>query len=130
MWKIGIFLVGISLAQGCAVHKGYVANSVGLDSANFRYVKQGALGSATNVYVLGFGGLGRTSLVHDAKANLLQNIHREHKPMTANQALANITVNHKTSILFGPIFFMHTCTVTADIVEFTSDSPHGDNLDK
>ena len=58
------------------------------------------------------GGLEKNTLVADAKKDLLENY-----PLKENQALANITVDFKNSIVF---FVIKTkVTITADVIEFT-----------
>lgn len=107
-----ITAIVISLFSSCALHGGYIANSASLSSANFSYTEHGLNGSATATYVFGFGGLAKKTLVDEAKEDMLRN-----SKLADNRALANITVNFKSSYYF--FFQQVTCTVTADVVEFS-----------
>ncbi len=104
--------IAISISSCAAIHSGYLSNSVALNSANFSYVKQNIKGEATAVYVLFIGGLAKETLVDEAKQQMLAS-----SPLMNNQALANTTVNFKTSCFLGIIWTVN-CTVTADVVEF------------
>ena len=70
-----------------------------------------ASGTASTTKIFGLGGLAKNALVLDAKKDLLQN-----SPLKEGQALANVTVDFKNSIIFFVI--TEKVTVTADIVEF------------
>lgn len=103
-------LAVLVLFSGCAIHGGIMSDSVALSENNFkmmRYVE----GSSKTTKVFGIGGLAKNALVAEAKKNLMQNY-----PLQEGQALANVTVDFKTSIVF---FVVTTrATVTADVVEF------------
>ena len=109
-----IIIVSILLSS-CSYHSGYMNNSVSLNQANFKYNYQSVSGSASTVLFLGIGGFNTDKIVDDAKKDLLRN-----HPLKSNQALANITVNWRNS--FYIIVMSTTCTVSADIVEFTSEN--------
>lgn len=109
--KLGILALFVALTQSCAYHTGYMNSSVSLSSNNFVYVKRDVQGSARALYVFGFGGLKRQALVNEAKQNLLQNYQLQN-----NQALADVTVNWKQTLIL-PVM-IYRCTVTASIVEF------------
>jgi hypothetical protein len=107
-----VILFAVLLTSCSALHQGYMANSASLSSANFSYVRNNIKGESTATYILGIGGLAKETLVNDAKQRMLTD-----NPLKNNQALANLTVNFKTSAYF--IFYTTcTCTVTADVVEF------------
>jgi len=99
------------LLTSCAFHQGIMENSASLGSANFSYIKQTVQGDASATYILGIGGLGKHTLVDEAKQRMVAS-----SPLKNNQALANITVNFKTT--YAIVFVKVKCTVTADIVEF------------
>jgi len=104
----------ITVLTNCAgIHNGITQNATSLAAANFSYTKMNVQGSADATYILGVGGLARATLVNDAKQNLLAA-----NPLKSNQALANITIDFKTTILAGVIYRKITCTVAADIVTF------------
>ena len=109
-----IFAISIAIfITGCAAnHGGYMANSAFLSANNFSYVKMNVQGTSTASYVLGIGGLGKETLVNDAKQQMLAR-----SPLKSNQTLANLTVNWKNSHYLGLVIIVK-CTVTADIVEF------------
>ncbi len=105
-------LVVISLFTSCAMHNGYMVNSASLSSSNFKYVNKEVTGTAIASYVIGIGGISKATLVGLAKQNLI-----EYYPLKENQALANITINWKTTYVL-PFAITNRCTITADIVEF------------
>ncbi len=109
-----IFAITIAIfTSSCvAFHTGSMSNSTALSSANFSYVKTNLKGEASATYVLGIGGF-RETLVNSAKQNMLQN-----NNLRDNQALANLTVNFKTTYYWGGFLIVDKCTVTADLVEF------------
>ncbi len=112
--SISVITVSILLTSCSGLHTGYMSSSAALSSGNFIYAKQNVRGSATASYFLGLiGGMEKETLVDDAKQKLLAD-----NPLKDGQALANLTVNFKTSFYFGMIFRKVTCTVTADVVEF------------
>jgi hypothetical protein len=106
---VAIGLLGLMIA-GCAYHNGIMTNSASLSQNNFKIVKF-AKGESNTMYILGIGGLGKDAMVAEAKKNLLENF-----PLKEGQALANTTVDFKTSYFL--IVFKNTVTMTADIVEF------------
>lgn len=110
-----LFLIGICMISGCAMHQGYMVNSAALSSNNFSYVKRGITGTAIATYVFGLGGNAKNALVDEAKANMLSG-YAEH-PLSDNRALVNLTVNWKLTYVL-PFAISNRCTVTADIVEF------------
>ncbi len=104
----------VTLFSSCAFHNGYLSNSTTtvLEKANFSYVQKQIEGRASVKYILGFGGLKKQTIIDHAKRDMLR-----HHPLDDNQALANVTVNYKTSNYAGIVRKIQ-CTVTADIVEF------------
>lgn len=112
--KTLFFIAMISLLSGCiATHYGNMAGSAALSSPNFVYTSRNLIGEAEATYVFGIGGVARHSLVAEAKKDMLKN-----HPLKANQALANLSVSHKTTGFLGIIVVTVRCTVSADIVEF------------
>ena len=111
--KIKLVIIGLVtlLFTSCAMHQGLMQNSASLSSANFSYVKQQIQGKASATYIFGIGGLGKRTLVDNAKQKMIKS-----NPLNSNQALANLTVNFKTSFYF--LFMNVGCTVTADVVQF------------
>lgn len=109
--KLFIAIVIIAFtASSCATHWGMMTGNASLSSNNFKMVKI-ASGTASTTKIFGFGGLAKDALVLNAKKDMMQN-----NPLKEGQALANVTVDFKNSILF---FVMKgKVTVTADIVEF------------
>lgn len=123
MQRLIIIIVSKFLIASCAFHNGHMTDSASLGSNNFRYVKTHLEGYEKETEVLGIGGLGKQALVNEAKKDMLMG-----NELLPNQALANVTVSWKTSFF---VFFSTTkCTVTADIVEFSSanDSSLGASL--
>lgn len=95
-----------------------MTDSASLGSDNFRYITTHLEGYEKETKVLGIGGLGKQALANEAKKDMLM----------GNELLPNAAVGWKTSFF---VFFSTTeCTVTADIVEFSSakDSSLGASL--
>ena len=111
--KLLISFIAISfvvLFSSCATHWGTMSGSASLASNNFKVVKM-ASGTASSSKIFGFGGMAQDALVLEAKKDMMQNY-----PLKEGQALANVTVDFKNSVML----FVNTekVTVTADIVEF------------
>lgn len=103
-------IITLFLLQGCATHWGMMSGNASLSSDNFTMLKI-ATGTASTTKIIGIGGLGKDALVLSAKKDLLLN-----NPLKKGQALANVTVDFKTSIIF--FIVTQKVTVTADIIEF------------
>jgi hypothetical protein len=105
-----LFVVLSTLLSSCALHNGYINNSVALSSNNY-IIKGQANGAATATYIFGFGGLDRTAMVAEAKKEMMYNF-----PLREGEAYANISVDKKNTI----ILFVRTAkvTISADIVKF------------
>lgn len=108
--KIVVILIAIVLNSCSAVYFGTTTGGASLSSNNFRTVTM-AIGTASTRSILGIGGTKKDALVLEAKKNLLQN-----NPLKENQALANVTVDFKSSSVL--IVRGQKATVSADIVEF------------
>jgi hypothetical protein len=109
------------LLNGCAgIHSGTMLNSVALSSPNFTYVKRNIQGTSTATYFLGIGGLKRQTLVEEAKQDML--FTETGSVLSENQALANVTINFKTTYLVFGLYVKVTCTVGADVVQFIEKS--------
>lgn len=109
--KLFVVMIIFSLTMSsCATHWGMMTGNASLSSNNFKMVKI-ASGTASTTKIFGFGGLSKDALVLSAKKDMMQN-----NPLKEGQALANVTVDIKNSIMF----FVNTekVTVTADIIEF------------
>jgi hypothetical protein len=100
-----------------ALHMGTYNSSAVLNQANFSYVKQDLVGKSKLTYILGIGGLAKETLVFHAKKDLIKNHFGNDSGLKENQALANVSVNVKTSNYLG-LFVIAKCTLTADLVEF------------
>lgn len=109
--KLFFIVVSITLFSSCAIHSGYMNNSAALSQANFNYVQTGLSGTSTAIKILGIGGLNKQAMVDEAKDNMLML-----DQLKSNQAIANVSVNWKSS--FFLLVVSTKCTVTADIVEF------------
>ena len=109
---LGVLSLALLLSSCAAFHSGSMEGSASLSSANFVYVKQNVRGYSQATYIFGIGGLAKETLVADAKIDLLRS-----NSLSSNQALANVSVNFKTSVYLGIVTTLG-CTITADIVEF------------
>jgi len=96
-----------------AFHAGSLSGSAALSSANFDYVQKGVSGSSSAVYILGIGGMAKQKMADEARVDML----KAH-PLKANQALANVAVDYKNTLILGTLYRRLTVNVTADIVEF------------
>lgn len=113
MKKLKLFITAVIfslLMSSCATHWGMMSGSASLSSNNFKMIKI-ASGTASTTKIFGFGGLAKDALVLSAKKDMLQK-----NPLKESQALANVTVDIKSSIIFMVI--TQKVTVTADIIEF------------
>ncbi|WP_299818103.1 DUF6567 family protein [uncultured Pontibacter sp.] len=115
--SFGALLIAVTFSSCAAFHSGDMASSASLNSANFSYAKQSIKGESTATYVFGIGGMAKESLVANAKQQMLAS-----NPLSANQALANVTVSYKSSLYVGLLYRTVTCTVTADVVEFNNSN--------
>jgi len=109
-------LILVSFLVSCmTTSNGYMQNSASLSHANFKYVQKNISGDAHISFFLVFGGaLGKSQLISDAKANLAENYE-----LKDNQALVNLVVEYEHEYAMAGIFRKVTCTITADVVEFT-----------
>ena len=98
--------------SACSFHSGIIDGVAPPVSKNFKYVGN-AVGESQATYVFGFGGLGRTGLVREAKNNLIQNY-----PVKNGQALVNFTIDHNKQFLFFGLLWVHKVYITADILEY------------
>jgi hypothetical protein len=98
------------MTSSCGMHHGMGMSNASLSENNFKMVRY-AQGSVKTTKIFGLGGLAKNALVAEAKEQMMSSY-----PLQDGQALANMTVDFKTSI----IFFVITTkvTVTADIVQF------------
>ena len=98
------------LFSSCAFHVGNMTGSTILSTNNFKYIKF-VKGEAKTIKLFGIGGLEKEALIAEAKNDLIQKY-----PLKDGQALANITIDFKTTL---KILIIETkVTITADIVEF------------
>jgi hypothetical protein len=105
-------IIGVVVLSSCvSLHDGTMLPSTGLNSANFNYVGQ-VEGNSSAMYFFGIGGLTKSSLVGNAKSEMMRKF-----PLKSNQAYANVTVNFKNSVYFG-LLIERRCTITAEVVEF------------
>jgi len=89
-----------------------ITGTANLTSNNFTVVAREVRGSAQTFIFAGFGGWSVDGLVYEAKKNLL----KDHE-LKSNQALANVTVDFKTSV-YLVLGVTKECFITADNVEF------------
>ena len=111
-----VFLISYIMTSCAASHSGNMLNSASLSTDNFYYVKTNVFASAECTYFLGLGGYEHEALVGEAKQNLYLKTR-----LSNNQALANVTVSWKTQVTFLGFVVRRKCTISADVVEFTSE---------
>ena len=110
--KKAICILFVAFAGGCTLHTGYMSSSASLSDNNFTYVKREVHGTASAIYIFGFGGYKRSAIVSEAKKDLMKNYE-----LQDNQALVDITVDWK-KFMVPPFFVRNRCIVTASIVQF------------
>jgi len=110
------FLLLCYLISGCTFHSGLMtpANVI-VQGDNFKRIGT-IYGSATATYILGIGGNEKLGLVNEAKNDL----YTKHN-LGANQTIANITYDISKTMVLGPLYYMQTCHISADIYEFSKD---------
>ena len=114
MKKLLSFALVVTLFTSCmAFHAGSTSDSAALSSANFDYVQRNITGSSNAVYIFGFGGMAKDKMLVEAKNEMLKKY-----PLKSNQALTNLTVDVKNTLIFGTVYRQYTVNVTADVVEF------------
>lgn len=110
-----VTLIAILCASCFGVHHGSFQSSAQLTENNYKIVKRNAQGKASTVVVLWIGGLSKEAMVAEAKQNLMKA-----NNVTDTQLLVNVSVDWQ--VITTPAYFIawqNTCTVTADIIEFT-----------
>lgn len=120
MKKITVYLlliiVSVTITSCASTLSGYNSfnTTTVLSSVNFIYVKKNVTGQSEVKYILGLGGNKKQALINEAKQNLFNNY-----SLKNNQSLANVTIDFKNKMIFGNIVQELTCTINADVVEFT-----------
>ncbi len=105
------------LFASCAIHSGMMTGNASLGDNNFEMIGV-AVGQARASYVFGIGGLSQRAIVLRAKRNLYSSF-----PLKKGQAYANVSVDFRLLNLL--VFMRNTCTITADIVDY-SNANQGD----
>ena len=115
--KLLSIVVIVLFLSSCAIPKGgFITSTTSLSSNNFKTV-QHLEGHSQAIFIVGFGGaLGQKGLVANAKENLLKS--NPDGRLKDGQALANVTIDFKTTYITF-VYVTYSCTMTADVVEFT-----------
>ncbi|MDR3142991.1 MAG: hypothetical protein LBU37_14875, partial [Tannerellaceae bacterium] len=88
-----------------------------LSERNFRVVSN-VQGTAETFYIFGIGGMSKSALIADAKAQIL-----EQADMTGkSRALVNEIVEEHALSILPPVYYKKKITVTAQLIEFTGVS--------
>lgn len=114
------FLIAAMLLmlQSCAVHNPLTQNlntsgtEVQLSRNNFKVIQK-VSGSAEALYVFGIGGLSKSALASEARAQMLGNANLLNGP----KAVINESVEYKHT--FFPFVRLFKVTVSGYIIEFT-----------
>jgi hypothetical protein len=121
MKKKYLFFLLAFLFTGCGFHNGLTRNTnvnnteVVLSERNFRVVAN-LQGTSETFYIFGFGGMSKSALIADARAQILQQADMIGK----SRALVNeIVEEHNLLIL---IYNRKKITVTTQLIEFTGVS--------
>ncbi|MDR1200817.1 MAG: hypothetical protein LBL58_04175 [Tannerellaceae bacterium] len=121
MKKIYLFFLLTLLFTGCGFHNGLTRNTnvnnteVVLSERNFRVVSN-VQGTSETFYIFGLGGMSKSAMIADARAQILQQADMIGK----SRALVNEIVEEHN--LFILIYNRRKITVTAQLIEFTSVS--------
>ena len=109
-----MFMFAATGFSACGFHQGYIGHqiqtNVELSEANFEYVKA-VEGSASATYVFGIGGLGKKTLIGNAKAEMMKKAGLE-----GSQAVINVSTDLKVSNYV--VFVQYKATVSGDVVQF------------
>lgn len=110
-----LLTIVISVFLSCSsTFNGSIIPSASLSQNNFAVIRTISGESSASGW---FGYVpNRAALIADAKTDMMKK--NEYLLMGKARALANVTVDYQTTNIFGRVFFMVECTVTADVVEF------------
>jgi hypothetical protein len=121
MKQICLFFLLALLFTGCGFHNGLTHNAnvsntnVVLSERNFRVVAD-MQGTSESLYILGIGGMTKSAMIAEAKAEIL----RQADMVGKSRAIVNeIVEEHYFFFLVGS---KRKITVTAQIIEFTGVS--------
>ena len=113
-----IALFSAMFLASCAGHRGLTSNvnnhstEVVLSKKNFKVIKS-VSGTASVTYVLGIGGLSKSALIAEARAEML----KQAELQGSARAIINETVEVKGSSF--PFVGKKLVTVSAQVIEFT-----------
>ena len=103
----------LALTSCASYHSGTLQNSSSLSSANFSYIKKGIKGVKKCTYILGIGGLSKTALTSNSRADMYANAH-----LKDGQAIINVSTTVSYKVIAGPIYMQRIATTTGYIIEF------------
>ena len=86
--------------------------SVVLSQNNYRIVGETS-GTSTSTYILGIGGLSKTALTSNSRADMYANAH-----LKDDQAIINVSTTVSYKVIAGPIYMQRIATTTGYIIEF------------
>ena len=122
MKKLHVFIasiIGLFLLTGCActnlsqhVNNDVTQTSVVLSQNNYRIVGETS-GTSTSTYILGIGGLSKTALTSNSRADMYANAH-----LKDGQAIINVSTTVSYKVIAGPIYMQRIATTTGYIIEF------------
>lgn len=122
MKKINFLIAGIFslvLLTGCAgtnqsqhVNNDVTQTSVVLSQNNYRIVGETS-GTSTSTYILGIGGLSKTALTSNSRADMYANAR-----LKDGQAIINVSTTVSYKVIAGPIYMQRIATTTGYIIEF------------
>jgi hypothetical protein len=109
------FSVALMLSSCVATHLGNLSSSALDKPVSYVDVAYGV--AQTNKY-FALGGLSQDALVLEAKRELYRN-----RPLQANEAYMNFTVDFKNTWVFFPVYTQTKVTLSADVINFNPDNP-------
>lgn len=108
MKKLHVFIagiIGLFLLTGCAgtnlsqhVNNDVTQTSVVLSQNNYRIVGETS-GTSTSTYILGIGGLSKTALTSNSRADMYANAR-----LKDGQAIINVSTTVSYKVIAGPIY--------------------------
>ena len=112
-------LLAVFVFGSCSFHSGLTSNAnlhsteVVLSKNNFK-VLETVRGDSEATYFLGLGGLKKSGMIAEARANMLENAGLE----GSSRAVINETVEISRSIIFF-VFMKYEVIISAHLIEFT-----------
>lgn len=125
MWRFcGVLICSLLMFTGCGIMDHLTANAnltqtqVQLSTNNYKVIGQ-VVGEATDTYILGFGGLSKSTLANNSYAEMLKNAN-----LKDSQTIIHITTTTKVKdyVLWWKVSSVTTGIVIEFVDDITADS--------